>query len=169
MILTFIFFCLTVPTFVGFTPPKENIKEKEKEISPTFHICGKKEKALLLAVGSMVETMLRNGRTSRLEGAAEAAAVAAAAVSVAAKEKEKDGVEENLYVNEKKILLKHHTEKTGKIGWKITKILSSFSFKDGMDMNDGVNGDGVKLEVILCSGDICQKIIYKIYKNGTVV
>ena len=38
-----------------------------------------------------------------------------------------------------------------------------------MDMNDGVNGDGVKLEVILCSGDICQKIIYKIYKNGTVV
>ena len=153
----YFFFCLTVPTFVGFTPPKENIKEKEKEISPTFHICGKKEKALLLAVGSMVETMLRNGRTSRLEGA------------VTAKEKEKDGVEENLYVNEKKILLKHHTEKTGKNDWKITKILSSFSFKDGMDMNDGVNGDGVKLEVILCSGDICQKIIYKIYKNGTVV
>ena len=165
MILTFIIFCLTVPTFVGFTPPKENIKEKEKEISPTFHICGKKEKALLLAVGSMVETMLRNGRTSRLEGAA----VAAAAVAAKEKEKEKDGVEENLYVNEKKILLKHHTEKTGKNDWKITKILSSFSFKDGMDMNDGVNGDGVKLEVILCSGDICQKIIYKIYKNGTVV
>ena len=123
MILTFIFFCLTVPTFVGFTPPKENIKEKEKEISPTFHICGKKEKALLLAVGSMVETMLRNGRTSRLEGAAEAAAVAAVAAAVVAKEKEKDGVEENLYVNEKKILLKHHTEKTGKNDWKITKIL----------------------------------------------
>ena len=39
----------------------------------------------------------------------------------------------------------------------------------GIDKNVGGVSGGVKLEVILCSGEICQKKIYKIYKNGTVV
>lgn len=158
----FLLLWLTVPTFVGFTPPKENIKNESKDASPTFHICGKKEKELLLAVGSMVEATLRDGRTSRLEGAAAAAAAKE-------KEKEQDGVEEDVYVNEKKMLLEHHTRMTEMTDWKITKVLSSFPFKEGIDKNVGGVSGGVKLEVILCSGEICQKKIYKIYKNGTVV
>ena len=161
----FLLLWLTVPTFVGFTPPKENIKNESKDASPTFHICGKKEKELLLAVGSMVEATLRDGRTSRLEGAA----AAAAAAKEKEKEKEQDGVEEDVYVNEKKMLLEHHTRMTEMTDWKITKVLSSFPFKEGIDKNVGGVSGGVKLEVILCSGEICQKKIYKIYKNGTVV
>ena len=160
----FLLLWLTVPTFVGFTPPKENIKNESKDASPTFHICGKKEKELLLAVGSMVEATLRDGRTSRLEGAA-----AAAAAKEKEKEKEQDGVEEDVYVNEKEMLLEHHTRMTEMTDWKITKVLSSFPFKEGIDKNVGGVSGGVKLEVILCSGEICQKKIYKIYKNGTVV
>ena len=172
-----------VPTFQGFSKTKndistdtksivtesnekdkanENMEVKQNISVATFTVTGKKEKELLLAVASMVEVQLRGDRVSRLEEK-----------TVDKKEnqnkkdqnntkipkKEKD---EEKYKKEKKLLLAHHELKTGIKEWKISTVMSVFPLTTN-------NEEGLKFEVVLCSGDQCQKKIYKVMKDNTVV
>ena len=171
-----------VPTFQGFSKTKNDVSadtksvvetsdEKDKandsmEIKQnisvaTFTVTGKKEKELLHAVASMVEVQLRGDRVSRLEEKT---------VDKKVNQNKKDQnnakipkkEEKEKYKKEKKLLLAHHELKTGIKEWKISTVMSVFPLTTN-------NEEGLKFEVVLCSGDQCQKKIYKVMKDNTVV
>ena len=171
-----------VPTFQGFSKTKNDVSadsksvvtesnEKDKanesmEIKQnisvaTFTVTGKKEKELLHAVANMVEVQLRGDRVSRLEEKT---------VDKKVNQNKKDQnntkipkkEEEEKYKKEKKLLLAHHELKTGIKEWKISTVMSVFPLTTN-------NEEGLKFEVVLCSGDQCQKKIYKVMKDNTVV
>ena len=164
-----------VPTFQGFGRNKNENVDLEGEATLLFTIVGKKEKELLSEVANLVEIQLRGNKTSRfdIDGAKahkgtaqgkEATATTATAATA--------GAATPTWEKEKLRLLIHHTKVTATSGWKITKLLSAFpispNFSPEISPKDGGVG-GVKLEVVLCSGDVCQKKIYKVMNNGKVL
>jgi thiol-disulfide isomerase/thioredoxin len=173
-----------VPTFQGFSKTKNDVsadtksvvtesneKDKANESSEvkqnisvaTFTVTGKKEKELLHAVASMVEVQLRGDRISRLEEKTVDKKVNQNkkdqnnTTKIPKKEDEKEK-----YKKEKKLLLAHHELQTGIKEWKISTVMSVFPLTTN-------NEEGLKFEVVLCSGDQCQKKIYKVMKDNTVV
>jgi thioredoxin 1 len=165
-----------VPTFQGFGRNKnENVDLEGEEATLLFTIVGKKEKELLSEVANLVEIQLRGNKTSRFDidgakahkGTAQGKEATATTATAAAA-----GAAAPTWEKEKLRLLIHHTKVTATSGWKITKLLSAFpispNFSPEISPKDGGVG-GVKLEVVLCSGDVCQKKIYKVMNNGKVL
>ena len=172
-----------VPTFQGFSKTKNDVSadtksvvetsdEKDKandsmEIKQnisvaTFTVTGKKEKELLHAVASMVEVQLRGDRVSRLEEKTVDKKVNQNKKDQNNAKIPKKEDEKEKYKKEKKLLLAHHELKTGIKEWKISTVMSVFPLTTN-------NEEGLKFEVVLCSGDQCQKKIYKVMKDNTVV
>ena len=174
-----------VPTFQGFSKTKNDVSadsksvvtesnEKDKanesmEIKQnisvaTFTVTGKKEKELLHAVASMVEVQLRGDRVSRLEEKTVDKKVNQNKKDQNNAKIPKKEEKEEKYKKEKKLLLAHHELKTGIKEWKISTVMSVFPLTTN-------NEEGLKFEVVLCSGDQCQKKIYKVMKDtcNTVV
>jgi thioredoxin 1 len=165
-----------VPTFQGFGRNKnETVDLEGEEATLLFTIVGKKEKELLSEVANLVEIQLRGNKTSRFDidgakahkGTAQGKEATATTATAAAA-----GAAAPTWEKEKLRLLIHHTKVTATSGWKITKLLSAFpispNFSPEISPKDGGVG-GVKLEVVLCSGDVCQKKIYKVMNNGKVL
>jgi thioredoxin 1 len=155
-----------VPTFQGFGRNKnENVDLEGEEATLLFTIVGKKEKELLSEVANLVEIQLRGNKAHKGTAQGKEATTTTATAAAA-------GAAAPTWEKEKLRLLIHHTKVTATSGWKITKLLSAFpispNFSPEISPKDGGVG-GVKLEVVLCSGDVCQKKIYKVMNNGKVL
>ena len=153
-----------VPTFQGFGGSTSSEKD-EKKNTLLFSVVGKKEQELLSAVAKCVEQQLRGKLSSRLETTEKVGSSSSSSSSSSSDSStiQEEPAAEKDWRQEKDQLLAHHTLATGKTGWKISQVQSAFPF------NDDRTGSGVKLEVILCSGEICTKKIYRVYKNGKVL
>lgn len=170
-----------VPTFQGFGRNKNHNKnqnmdpEGEVEATMLFNIVGKKEKELLSEVANLVEIQLRGNKTSRFDIGGTKANKGVTQVKEATATRaraEAAGEAAPTWEKEKLRLLIHHTKVTATSGWKITKLLSAFPISPNFSPEISPKGGGVggvKLEVVLCSGDVCQKKIYKVMNNGKVL